>query len=246
MGAYDLIERVYEGEAPEHVCWEVEDVFLEGVYDPAIFKAVFVVAGPAAGKSFVIKEVGLREMGMKYISSDVFLEMLLRKVGKGFDLDKEDYGQERETAKGITGRQQANYLEGRLGIIKESTLSRIAHTKRAILEIKSLGYDISLLYIQTDVETAVRRNAERSRNVSLKVVKSLHRELSSKIPSIIRLFPSADVHKIVNADSTGRDKAIFQKGLAQAASKLRKWAKEPPKSAEAKKWIANELEMRRR
>ena len=42
---------------------------LEGIYDPNIFKAVFLAGGPGSGKSFVVGRT-LGGLGLKVINSD--------------------------------------------------------------------------------------------------------------------------------------------------------------------------------
>ena len=66
----------------------------EGVYDPGIFKAIFLAGGPGSGKSFVGSELigipkgGFRNIdmsfapsGVKLINSDPEFEYFLKKVG---------------------------------------------------------------------------------------------------------------------------------------------------------------------
>ena len=50
----------------------------EGVFDPGIFKAIFLAGGPGSGKSYVAgKTTG--GLGLKLINSDETLERLLKK-----------------------------------------------------------------------------------------------------------------------------------------------------------------------
>ena len=50
----------------------------EGVFDPNIFKAIFLAGGPGSGKSYVAgKTTG--GLGLKLINSDDTLERLLKK-----------------------------------------------------------------------------------------------------------------------------------------------------------------------
>ena len=50
----------------------------EGVFDPGIFKAIFLAGGPGSGKSYVAgKTTG--GLGLKLINSDDTLEKLLKK-----------------------------------------------------------------------------------------------------------------------------------------------------------------------
>ena len=50
----------------------------EGVFDPGIFKAIFLAGGPGSGKSYVAGKT-TKGLGLKLINSDDTLEKLLRK-----------------------------------------------------------------------------------------------------------------------------------------------------------------------
>src|SRR6056300_1266032 len=92
-------------------------VLREGLYDPSIFKAIFLAGGPGSGKSYVVKRT-TGGMGLKIVNSDDVYEKMLGDVG--LDTTPEDIysdlGQEvRGKAKAVTKRLQGNYLVGRLG-----------------------------------------------------------------------------------------------------------------------------------
>ena len=61
--------------------WEI---LLEGVYDPSIFKAIFLAGGPGSGKSFVAGETTPGH-GLKMVSSDVLFEKLAKEAGIPLD-----------------------------------------------------------------------------------------------------------------------------------------------------------------
>ena len=81
---------------------------MEGVNDPAIFKAVFLAGGPGSGKSFVVGKTSLIALGFRLINSDDAFEKGLKKAG--LTMDPEDIfsaqGQAvRAKAKVITGKK---------------------------------------------------------------------------------------------------------------------------------------------
>ena len=53
---------------------------VEGVYDPNIFKAIFLARGPGSGKSYVAGKT-IRGQGLKVVNSDDAFEVLLKKAG---------------------------------------------------------------------------------------------------------------------------------------------------------------------
>ena len=64
-----------------------KEYITEGVYDPNIFKAVFLAGGPGSGKSWVSTRA-LGGMGLKVINSDSMFARALSKEGMGLDFSK--------------------------------------------------------------------------------------------------------------------------------------------------------------
>ena len=52
----------------------------EGVYDPNIFKAIFLAGGPGSGKSYVVRR-STGGLGMKIVNSDDIYEKMLKDAG---------------------------------------------------------------------------------------------------------------------------------------------------------------------
>ena len=69
----------------------IEDLITEGVYDPGVFKAVFLSGGPGSGKSTVVKELGLQALGLKIVNTDKAFENGLKKAGLSLDLRGADF-----------------------------------------------------------------------------------------------------------------------------------------------------------
>ena len=66
----------------------------EGVYDPNIFKAIFMAGGPGSGKSYVAKRT-TSGLGLKMVNSDDIYEKMLNDAG--LDTTPEDiYSEEVE------------------------------------------------------------------------------------------------------------------------------------------------------
>jgi len=95
----------------------------EGVYDPNILKAFFLAGGPGSGKSYVIQRT-TGGLGMKIVNSDNALEKLLKDAGLSLKMPPEEEEPRtavRFRAKELTAKRQANYVEGRLGLIIDGT-----------------------------------------------------------------------------------------------------------------------------
>ena len=95
----------------------------EGVYDPNILKAFFLAGGPGSGKSYVIGRT-TGGLGMKIVNSDDAFEKLLKDAGLSLKMppeEEEPRSAVRTHAKKLTAKRQANYIEGRLGLIIDGT-----------------------------------------------------------------------------------------------------------------------------
>jgi hypothetical protein len=157
----------------------------EGVYDPGILKCIFLAGGPGSGKSRVASDLfgigkGLSNVthaGLKSVNSDPAFEQQLKKSGiNPKDLGKiekeqpelwnaitEDPNGERVKGKKITDKIKAFYEEGRLGMIIDGTGDDIGKIKEKKEHAESLGYDTYMVFVNTSLEVAQKRNKLRDR-----------------------------------------------------------------------------------
>lgn len=57
----------------------IHEVFAAGQYDPNIFKAIFIVGGSEASKSYMIDKLALTSYGLKLVETDAaFIDVLKR------------------------------------------------------------------------------------------------------------------------------------------------------------------------
>jgi dephospho-CoA kinase len=135
----------------------------EGVYDPSIFKAFFLAGGPGSGKSFVSKSA-LSGMGLKVIDSDSAFVSKLKKEKMSLNFaaynEKEIIKRDkiRSKAKTISGMQLGMALEGRLGIIIDSTARDAEKIEQQAQNLRAIGYDIHMVFVNTTLEVALERN----------------------------------------------------------------------------------------
>lgn len=140
----------------------------EGVNDPAIFKAVFLAGGPGSGKSFIVGKTAITSHGFKVVNSDDAFERAMEKAMIRMDAEGifSPKGQEaREKAKRITRMKQDRYLAGRLGLVIDGTGKDFAKIKKQSSELRKLGYETAMIFVNTDEETALKRNRMRPRSL---------------------------------------------------------------------------------
>ena len=217
---------------------DTENSVEEGVNDPAIFKAVFLAGGPGSGKSFTIGKTGLQALGFKLINSDDNFEKAIKKVGATMDPDfiYSPKGQDiRNKAKALTARQQEMYLKGRLGLVIDGTGKNYEKIKKQARDLEALGYDTAMIFVNTNLETAVKRDSQRSRTLGAKAVEKMWAEVQKNIGKFQSLF-NRNFQIVDNSEG-----ANWQKATTDAYKKMAKFAKKTPTNKIARDWIKKQL-----
>jgi len=213
----------------------------EGVYDPNIFKAIFLAGGPGSGKSYVVRKT-TGGLGMKIINSDDIYEKMLNDAG--LDTTPEDIysdqGQDiRVKAKKVTARLQKNFLEGRLGVIIDGTGKDFDKISKQAAGLKQIGYDTYMIFVNTSIETAQERNRQRKRTLPEKEVATMWNGVQQNIGKFQRLFGASNMIIVDNNDA-GED--VF----AKVWKRIMLLAKKKVSNRTAKTWIAKELQKKAR
>ena len=206
----------------------------EGVNDPSIFKAVFLAGGPGSGKSFVVGKTSLKALGFRLINSDDLFEKGLKKAGLTTDPDDiaSAQGQAvRASAKALTGKMLDRALAGRMGIVIDGTGKDYAKIKKQVDMVRGLGYAVHMIFVNTDLETALERNKSRPRSLPDDMVKKMWKDVQNNIGKFQALFRN----KLTVVDNS-TDSDINSATMA-AYKKVKTWAGKKPENASAIKWI---------
>ena len=244
------------------------DIINEGVYDPGIFKAIFLAGGPGSGKSFVGNELlgipiggfsginmSFAPSGVKLVNSDPEFELFLKKIGidpknlgnmtdEEFKKATEGEGSPREKAKKIKDARQKLYTQGRLGLLVDGTGDDYSKIKKKNIELKNLGYDTYMLFINTTLEVALQRNAQRDRQLPEELVKKIWTNVQKNMGRFQGLF--GNNFKIIDNSEkkvAKKESRLFPKELYTA---INKFIKSPVKSGLAKRWIKRQLELKKK
>lgn len=208
----------------------------EGVYDPNIFKAIFLAGGPGSGKSYVVRRT-TGGLGMKIVNSDDIYEKMLKDAGLEATPEDiySDEGQEiRGRAKAVTKRMQGNFLQGRLGLIIDGTGKDYTKIANQVAGLKGIGYECSMIFVNTSLDTAQERNSQRSRTLPEKEVEAMWNGVQQNMGKFQRLFGASNMIIVDNNDA-GED--VFNKVWKRIAMLIRKKVSNPT----AKRWISQEL-----
>ena len=213
----------------------------EGVYDPNIFKAIFLAGGPGSGKSYVVRRT-TGGLGMKIVNSDDIYEKMLKDAGLEATPEDifSDKGQEiRVRAKATTKRMQGNFLDGRLGLIIDGTGKDYDKIAKQVQGLKSLGYDCYMIFVNTSLDTAQERNRMRSRTLPEKQVEVMWKGVQKNIGKFQSLFGSNGMIIVDNNDA-GED--VFNKVWKRCMMLVKKKVT----NHIAKSWISKELAKKKR
>ena len=223
---------------------DFQEFLTEGVYDRNIFKAFFLAGGPGSGKSWVSAKT-LSGAGMKVINSDSAFERLLAK--ERMSLDFKGYSEKelvrrdeiRAKAKRITAASLSHALEGRLGLILDSTGRNVAKIENQNATMRNIGYDTFMVFVNTTLEVAMARNNARPRKLPDAIVIQNHKEVQGNIGKLQNMF-SASNFRIVDNNKKSEDVN------PKVYKAVRSMVNREPTSREAKAWIAREFAKKRR
>ena len=212
----------------------------EGVYDPNIFKAFFLAGGPGSGKSYVVRRT-TGGTGLKVVNSDDAFESLLKKAGLSLKMPPEEFERKekvRAHAKELTSKRQANYLEGRLGLIIDGTGRQSNKILRQKASLEELGYDTYMIFVNTSIDVALQRNEERARSLQSSFVIKSWKDVQANIGAFNNMFRQGFI--VVDNNDAGED--VFQSVWKRIQGLFRKKVT----NTRAQNWIASELAKKRR
>ena len=231
---------IAEGTLPHYM---VEDLITEGVYDPGVFKAVFLSGGPGSGKSAVVKKLALSALGLKMVNTDRAFENGLKKAGLSLDLRGADFSKIdpiRAKAKKITAQGLDRYIEGRLGLIFDTTSAKSGKIKDYKKMLDKLGYEYKMIFVNASLENAQKRNDLRARKLPPEIVKGDWDAAQKNAKEYKSIF-GKDFVEIKNDD----DLATLDKKANALYSKLLGWTTTFPSNKLALNWKEQELQSKK-
>ena len=217
----------------------------EGLQDPNIFKAFFLAGGPGSGKSYVVRKT-TGGTGLRVVNSDDAIEHLLKKANLSLKMPEEEEGArevQRKRAKKLTKRRMGDvstggggYLEGRMGLILDGTGKDYGKIAKQATELKQLGYDVHMIFVNTSLDTALERNAKRDRSVPEDIVVKSWKEVQSNIGKFSQYFRQ----NFVVVDNNNSKEDVMTPVFKQIKGLLKK----PVRSPIAKEWVTQEMKRR--
>ena len=216
----------------------------EGVYDPSIFKAFFLAGGPGSGKSWVSKRA-LSGMGLKVINSDNAFVSKLKREKLTLDFathnEKEIIARDkiRSKSKRIAGMQLNMALEGRLGLIIDSTARDVEKISMQAADLRKIGYDIHMVFVNTSLDVALERNRNRPRKLPDAIIINSHKQIQKNMGRLQRIFGARNFVVVDNNEPAEDVNPTVHK-------RIRGMIGRAPTSYQAVRWIHRELDKKKR
>ena len=218
-----------------------EQFIKEGVYDLNIFKAVFMAGGPGSGKTHIADRTA-GGLGLKAINQDDPFEIYLKKAGLSLKMPDSETAERdplRAKAKRATVKKQDAAVIGRLGLLIDGTGHKYDElTNRAAL-LSQLGYEPSMIFVNTSLEVALARNEKRARSVQPSIAKKSWQDVQNNMGKFQNFFGPANFFIV---DNNG----VEQDLLHISAKHIRRAIVKPVKNVIALAWIENEMKKKRR
>ena len=214
----------------------------EGLYDPHIFKAVFMAGGPGSGKSYIAKSRILKGGGLKIVNSDDIFEYKMKKAGLDHGDPEVIYspqGQEiRNQAKQMTGTMEDGYLEGRLGLIIDGTGRDVTKIAKAKEKLMNMGYSCMMVFVNTSLDIAQERNLDRERVLPADEVSKMWNAVQNNIMKFQQLFGASKFQVVDN--NGGLEDPDRAENFKVVEKNITAFISRPPSNRYAKAWIENE------
>ena len=213
----------------------------EGLNDPNIFKAFFLAGGPGSGKSYVVRKT-TGGTGLQIVNSDDAFEKYLKIAGLSKKMpasEEKPRDIERARAKKVTSAREEGYVGGRLGLIIDGTGKDYDKIAKQSIQLRQLGYDTHMIFVNTSLDVALERNAKRSRSVPESIAVRSWKDVQSNIGKFSQHFRQNFI-VVDNNDSSKDDGQVFNDVFKQIRGLLKKKVTSPI----AKQWVMQQMKDR--
>jgi len=149
----------------------------------------------------------------------------------------------RKSAKALTISQLDKYVDGRLGLVIDSTGRDYDMIARHHNMLQQMGYDCYMVFVNTSLEVALARNARRERTIPEYITTNSWNGVQSNIGKFQRLF---GMRNFIVVDNNKSDLELTTLTMNRVSKVVRKFITSPVSNYRAKQWMKKELEARKR
>ena len=209
--------------------------YRESINDKNLFKAIFMAGGPGSGKSFVANNMfgfnrsNISFSGAMLVNTDILFEIGLKKAGLPMIVDMSDeamYERQMEIRKRaveLTECRQSHWINSMLPLIIDGTGKDFDKIKRQSDALRSYGYDTSMVFVNTSIETALKRNEMRTRSLDPRMVRKMWEMVQSNIGKFQEYFGPSNfivIDSNINYEKGTKESDDFESFLYKTGRKL--------------------------
>jgi dephospho-CoA kinase len=180
----------------------------ESVNDKGIMKAIFIIGLPGAGKSYTVKQLS-GSISPKVVNTDRATEYLAKKYKK--TSTSKNWNEFKDSAHRITNNTLLNYLDSMLPLFIDGTSNDVSNILNRIGILESIGYDIGVIFVHTDIDTAIARAKSRTgRDVDEDFIHTVDKK---NLENAEYLKAKVNFFKQIDNTTDGLDDAVMQKAF---------------------------------
>ena len=175
-------------------------------YSRQFFLASLVLVNP-----LLLVKQPLTAFGYKVVNSDNDFEMALKKAGMEMTGDNifSVKGQSlRDRATNLTKQRKQSYINGRLGLVIDGTGKDYEKNQEAENRTRKTRIRDCMIFVNTDLETAVSRDAKRDRTLGAKNITPMWQAVQKNIGRFQNLFRQ-NMFIVDNSDGSDYENAIL-------------------------------------
>lgn len=166
----------------------------ESINTKYVLKAIIVMGSAGSGKSTIVNP--LAETVFKVINQDDQFEKMLLKYLKTKKIDMENMTDDeiafianlRAIGKRLSSIKANSFLNSLAPVVFDITGRDYETSKNVKDSLESIGYDVSCIFVDVDLETSLLRNSKRDRRVPDSVLKEIHSEVYANKKRYKKLF----------------------------------------------------------
>lgn len=173
------------------------ELITESINDKHLLKACILTGGPGSGKSYITDKM-FKGLPVVFVDSDKIFEIKLKQFGLSLKLHtlspkdaalKDDL---RAISRELTGRKKDQWINSLLPLVINGTGRNYDIIKKQKEDLNALGYDLSMIFINTSLDLAMERNEKRERTIEPKAVHQMWNEVQQNIGAFQTLFNTGD------------------------------------------------------
>jgi predicted ABC-type ATPase len=149
----------------------------ESINDRGRLKAIFVIGLPGSGKSYTIKQL-TGSVAPRIVNTDNATEYFSKKFST--QINSANWDEFKDDAHRITHAALLNYVDGLLPLFVDGTSNDVSNILHRMGILESIGYDVGVVFVNTPLQTALKRAKARAKDVGREIDEDFIREVDGR------------------------------------------------------------------